>query len=139
MSPTKAKPASAYLKTKVMTAGSGELRLMLFDGAVRFAGTLRLTLTVTCFVTSAESRSMVTPSTTLLSWLLDRSMRTASAGSSAPKNTLALRPVEVDVSPSSKSPPSMISSPGSPVSCEVNEIRNGVGPVPEFRIEAETG
>jgi flagellar protein FliS len=37
MTPTQAQPASAYLKTKVMTAGSGELRLMLFDGAIRFA------------------------------------------------------------------------------------------------------
>ena len=37
MATPQAKPASAYLKTKVMTAGSAELRLMLFDGAIRFA------------------------------------------------------------------------------------------------------
>jgi flagellar protein FliS len=29
--------SKAYLRTKVMTAGPGQLRLMLFDGALRFA------------------------------------------------------------------------------------------------------
>ncbi|MDZ4831478.1 MAG: flagellar export chaperone FliS [Phycisphaerae bacterium] len=32
-----AAPSQAYLKTKVLTATAGELRLMLLDGAVRFA------------------------------------------------------------------------------------------------------
>jgi flagellar protein FliS len=33
----KAPGANAYLRTKVMTASPAELRLMLFDGAIRFA------------------------------------------------------------------------------------------------------
>jgi len=33
----KAPPATAYLRTKVLTATPAELRLMLFDGAIRFA------------------------------------------------------------------------------------------------------
>ncbi|MHC5008215.1 MAG: flagellar export chaperone FliS [Planctomycetota bacterium] len=41
MSRTPANPAEAntkaYLRTKVMTAGPAELRMMLFDGALRFA------------------------------------------------------------------------------------------------------
>ena len=41
MSPTPDKTAEAntkaYLRTKVMTAGPAELRMMLFDGALRFA------------------------------------------------------------------------------------------------------
>ncbi|MHC4427139.1 MAG: flagellar export chaperone FliS [Planctomycetota bacterium] len=37
MASPQAQPVNAYLKTKVMTAGSAELRLMLFDGAIRFA------------------------------------------------------------------------------------------------------
>ncbi len=32
-----AKPKNPYLRTQVMTAGPGELRLMLLDGAIRFA------------------------------------------------------------------------------------------------------
>src|SRR5262245_55229600 len=34
----KVNPAASYLRTRVMTAEPGELRLMLLDGAIRFAG-----------------------------------------------------------------------------------------------------
>jgi flagellar secretion chaperone FliS len=35
---TKVNPAASYLRTKVMTAAPPELRLMLLDGALKFAG-----------------------------------------------------------------------------------------------------
>ena len=37
MSSSPANPADPYLKTKVMTASSAQLRQMLFDGAIKFA------------------------------------------------------------------------------------------------------
>jgi len=37
MKPTSPPQANAYLRTKVLTASPAELRLMLFDGAIRFA------------------------------------------------------------------------------------------------------
>jgi flagellar secretion chaperone FliS len=42
MSPSK--PKNPYLRTQVLTAGPGELRLMLFDGAIRFAEQARSAL-----------------------------------------------------------------------------------------------
>jgi len=48
MNDTAAQPtvqtANAYLKTKVMTASPEELRLMLLDGAIRFANTAKFGL-----------------------------------------------------------------------------------------------
>jgi flagellar protein FliS len=40
-SPMHETTANAYLRTKVMTASPAELRLMLLDGAIRFAGQAR--------------------------------------------------------------------------------------------------